>query len=90
MSGAVPGRDAEPAEFPALRYPRLLPRHSPIWIHVAGAWRRGHVLRWIRVDGRWLAWADHDNPDGYAWPTHGMYVYNPATIRPRHGGEPPG
>jgi hypothetical protein len=86
----VPPRDAEPAEFPDRRYRRIRPQYPPAcWVRVGGVWLTGHVNVWIKVEDRWIASIDHQHPDGWGYPAHGLYVYDPETIRRRGQGEPP-
>lgn len=84
-------RDAEPADFPSTRYPRVEPRHPEVWIRVGGRWREGRIMKWVHertpaVD-RWLVWASWvgEQPAG----EYGWLLYDPEAIRQRDGDEPP-
>lgn len=82
--------DAEPAGYTPGR--RKVARHALIWVYVAGAWREGHLHAWFQDDdGRWLAWIAYQHPEAWAHAAWGLFVYDPATIRPRRDGqtEPP-
>lgn len=83
--------DAEPADFPDPKYHRMYPRSSDtrIWIRHDGRWLTGHVHVWIKVEDQWLASLQYQHPDGWAYPAHGLYVYDPETIRRRTDGTPP-
>jgi hypothetical protein len=83
-------RDAEPASWAPGR--RRVARRALIWVHVAGAWRSGHLNAWFQEhDGRWLAWTSYESPGGWAYPASGLFVYDPETIRLRADGhsDPP-
>jgi hypothetical protein len=81
--------DAEPVEWAPNRRRRVDPAHPYIWIHVAGAWREGALMKWIQDhDGRWLVWTSYTNPDGWAYPAHGLFAYSPDTVRLRGDGYP--
>jgi hypothetical protein len=85
-------RDAEEVGWPGPRRPAREPRDSRIWIHVAGAWRKGHVHRWVLDAGdppEWLAWASYANPEGWAHPAWGLFRYDADVIRQREGDQPP-
>lgn len=71
---------------------RIPPRHPAIWIHLAGAWRRGWIVHWLprAPGGGWLAWVQYEDPAGKPWPRFGMYSYSPDVIVPRDGDAPPG
>ena len=76
-------RDAQEAEFPSTKYPRLEPHQELIWIRFEGEWRRGRITKWVHdlERGHWAIWARHDigRPySGYIW-----LVYDPETIRQR-------
>lgn len=64
---------------------RVEARHVPIWIHHAGAWRKGAIHCWFVYGTQWAAWLQHDPPDEAdpqaVW---GMYVYDGETIRRRY------
>jgi hypothetical protein len=81
-------RDVEPVEFPRQDLPRIEPRHGAAWFRVGGRWRRGWLVKWVRLpSGVWVAWARWrgDRPaSDYGW-----LLYDPEVIRPRDGDEPP-
>ena len=74
---------------------RVPPRHVPVWVRLAGTWRRGRITAWIRPGTR-LGWdcqiepdddsPDDDSPEG-GLPRGGRYVYDSDSIRPRYRGE---
>jgi hypothetical protein len=77
--------DAVPVPFPDQRLPRRQPRtaHTSVWIRVAGSWRAGQLIAWVRVGEHWCCWTRHEDP---AAPIHGhseWYRYDPVSIR-RH------
>jgi hypothetical protein len=67
------------------------PRHAAVWVRIGGTWRRGLVTAWVTDPGKagWECAITADEPAGGP-PWQGRYVYDPATIRPRHGDVPPG
>ena len=79
---AVPGQDWGDRRVP--------PRHTPVWVRLAGTWQRGRITAWIRPGTR-PGWEcqiepESDSPPG-GLPPGGRYVYDPAAIRPRYRGE---
>jgi hypothetical protein len=83
--------DAEPAEFPDRKYRSVRPQYPPyVWIRLGGLWLTGHVLFWIKVEDQWIAFIQHKHPDGWGYPAHGLFVYDPETIRHRTDSSPPG
>ena len=84
--------DAQPAQPPvSWREQRIPPRHAPVWVRIAGTWRRGLIAAWVTTpgSGTWDCILTADEPPG-GLPWQGRYVYDPLTIRPRHGEVPPG
>jgi hypothetical protein len=69
---------------------RTGPRHAAVWVRVDGAWHRGRVIEWICELGRdgWECVIMADEPAD-APPWQGRYIFDPASIRPRHGDTPP-
>jgi hypothetical protein len=85
-------RDAEEVDWQGPGRPSRLPREDArIWVRVAGAWRAGHVHRWILgVDPEgWLAWTSYAHPGGYGHPQWSLFRYDEQTIRRRRGDQPP-
>ena len=84
-------RDVE--ELPFTRHGvRIPPRHEAIWVRAGGEWRKGWIWHWTRYEYRWAVWAQHawSKPWGCpAWSEFRTLRYDPETIRPRHGAEPP-
>jgi hypothetical protein len=82
--------DAEPADFPSTKFPRLEPRDPHVWIRIDDTWRPGRISKWVheqtRDVDRWLVWAFYQSE----WPAmdHAWPVYDQATIRPWREGEP--
>ena len=76
---------------PTWREQRVPPRHAPVWVRIAGTWRRGLIAEWVTTPGSGTG--DYnvmaDEPPGSP-PWAGRYVYDPAAIRPGHGEVPPG
>jgi hypothetical protein len=69
---------------------RIGPRHAAVWVRVGGDWCRGRIIEWICELGRdgWECVIMADEPaDRPSW--QGRYVFDPASIRPRHGDTPP-
>jgi hypothetical protein len=59
-----------------------------MWVRVGGRWRKGWVQTWyFDDDGGRFAWATYD--DGTAWGKWALFRYEPETMRPRDGDEPP-
>jgi hypothetical protein len=84
-------RDAEEVGWQGPGRPSQLPREdSRIWVRIAGAWRAGHVHRWILgLDGTWLAWTSHTHTGGLGHPEWVQLRYDPQTIRQRWDDQPP-
>jgi hypothetical protein len=92
-----PGRavrpDARVVPHPPKDALRVEPRQSSIWIRVDGAWKAGHIGKWIRHGGIWACWlcyqADPEHPD--VAPVWNLYAYDPRTIvnRTEHPTPPP-
>jgi hypothetical protein len=82
-------RDAEPAEFPDSRYPRVEPREPLIRVRSDGTWRAGRIVKWVHElsRGRWLIWAAWDA--GGMSSARGWLVHDPDTIRQRRDGQAP-
>lgn len=81
-------RDAEPAQFPPARLPRIEPRSPLVWIRIGGAWRAGRITKWVKDGERWLVWASYQAERPYT--SHAWLLYDPEAIRPREeGGAPP-
>jgi hypothetical protein len=69
---------------------RALPRHAAVWVRHRGRWRGGKITLWAREPDslRWTCVILADEPpDGSRW--LGRFLYDPRSIRPRHGDEPP-
>jgi len=69
---------------------RTGPRHAAVWVRAGGRWRKGRIVEWIRELGRdgWECVLMADEPhDGPPW--QGRYVFDRASIRPRHSDRPP-
>ena len=84
--------DARPGEAgPSWRERRVPPRHAPVWVHARGAWRKGRITNWIAPSQPGAGWecviVAEPAPGDPPW--QGRYIYDPQTIRPRHGGSPP-
>ncbi len=65
------------------------PYPRPMWVRLGGLWRPGWVLVWWQdAEGNWYAWGKHGGERGVAaaW---ALWVYDPGTIKPRDGDEPP-
>ena len=73
------------------REQRIPPRHAPVWVRIAGTWRKGRIAAWVTTPGcrAWDCVITADEPPG-GLPWQGRYVYDPLTIRPRHGEVLPG
>jgi hypothetical protein len=82
-------RNAETAEFPSTKYPRVDPRHSYVWIRLDGRWRKAHIHKWVRdvQRDRWLCWTFVDIGKPQSVPD--WYIYSPETIRERSDGDQP-
>jgi hypothetical protein len=83
--------DAQPAPPPvSWREQRIPPRHAPVWVRIAGTWRRGLIAAWVTTpgSGTWDCIVTADEPPGSP-PWAGRYAYDPLTIRPRRGDVPP-
>lgn len=55
-------------------------------------WCAGMVVYWQRDRDGWAAWTQHAStvyPDT-VWSEHEWFRYDPETMRPRDGNEPPG
>ena len=81
---AVPGQDWGDRRVP--------PRHTPVWVRLAGTWQRGRITAWIRPGTR-PGWEcqielESESPPG-GLPRGGRYVYDPAAIRPATAARPP-
>jgi hypothetical protein len=89
--GPVLPRDARPAApGPDWQTRRTPPRHAPVWVRIAGVWRKGNITAWIRYDGGSQGWEvaiDAEGPQEMPW--QGRYVYDELAIRPRHVDTPP-
>jgi hypothetical protein len=69
---------------------RYAPRHAPVWVRIGGEWRKGRIVAWVRQIDR-AGWdvvivAGEPSP-GPPW--QGRYLFDPASIRPRHTSQPP-
>lgn len=81
--------DAQEAEFPSTRFPRIEPRQPLVWVRVAGRWREGRITKWVhdREHGHWVIWTSYEDrrpSSARAW-----FVYDPRTVRPRSDGDQP-
>jgi hypothetical protein len=89
-TGRMP--DAQPAGHGvSWREHQVPPRHAAVWVKIAGTWRMGLITYWAMpaAGGGWeCVIAADEAPGGPPW--QGRYVYDPLTIRPRHGDVPPG
>lgn len=70
---------------PTWRERNYQPRHAPVWIRRAGAWREGLIRRWVLDPAQPGWWECVIEVDGRT----ARYEYHEQAIRPRHGDEPP-
>lgn len=64
---------------------RVEARNPWVWIHYAGAWRKGAIHCWYVHGDVWMAWMQHDDPaPDVPWAQWGLYQYDGATIRRRY------
>jgi hypothetical protein len=69
---------------------RVPPGHAPVWVRIAGEWRKGRITEWVTYVGserEWEAVITAENPLDPPW--SGRYIYDPECIRPRHDDNTP-
>lgn len=70
---------------------RIPPGHAPVWVRIAGEWRKGRIVEWVRYIGReheWEAVIAAVGPQDLPW--QGRYRFDGESIRPRHDDIAPG
>lgn len=82
--------DAERLPWRRVTENALPTRHPRVWVRVDGVWCRGAVVYWQRDSGGWAVWTQHELPEQRNdWTWHEWFRYDPETMRPRTGDEPP-
>ena len=82
--------DARPAApGPDWQTRRIQPGHAPVWVRIAGAWRKGRITEWVQYTGGSLGWEVVIEAEGKQdLPWQGRYIYDAPAIRPRHDDTP--
>lgn len=83
-------RDAERAEFPSTKFPRIEPRDPLIWVRAGGRWCGGRIITWVHEEtrdvDRWLIWTFYQDEQPHT--VHAWLIYDPETVRQRTEGKP--